>query len=69
MLFRSRQRRRGRIFVVRTNDGLVVKRAGRGDREQWTLVSDNPDKEAWPTLGWPDGAKIVGEVMWVARTL
>ena len=65
----QRQRRRGGIFVVRTNDGLVVKRAGRDARGRWTLVSDNPDKRAWPTLDWPDSAEIIGEVRWVARTL
>ena len=63
------QRRRGGIFVVRADDGLVVKRADRDGRGRWALVSDNPDKRAWPTLDWPDGAEIVGEVRWVARTL
>ena len=40
-----RQRREGRIFVVRTEDGLVVKRAG-----GWQLVSDHP---RWPDAPWP----------------
>ena len=40
-----RQRREGRIFVVRTEDGLVVKRA-----DGWQLVSDHP---RWPDAPWP----------------
>ena len=39
-----RQRREGRIFVVRTEEGLVVKRAGKGTGG-WQLVSDHP---RWP---------------------
>ena len=31
---------------------------------QRDLVSDNPDKDAFPTLVWPDGAILVGEVRW-----
>ena len=65
----QRQRRPGGIFVVRAGDDLVVKRADRDARGRWTLVSDNPDKRTWPTLDWPNSAKIVGEVRWVARTL
>ena len=36
-----RQWREGRIFVVRTEEGLVVKRAGK-DTAGWQLVSDHP---------------------------
>ena len=64
----SRRRRIGRIFVVRTNDGLVVKRAGKDRAGAWQLVSDNPNKQAWPTVGWPADAPVIGEVKWVART-
>ena len=45
-----RQRRVGHIYVVRTADGLVVKRAGRDLSGAWQLVSDNPDKLTWPNL-------------------
>ena len=61
-----RQLRAGGIFVVRTGDGLVVKRAGRGRDGGWQLCSDNPD---WTPVPWSDDADIVGQVMWTARTL
>ena len=65
---RRGRRRVGRIYVVRTADGLVVKRAGRDVAGAWQLVSDNPNKNVWPTRPWPPGAEIVGEVKWAART-
>ena len=64
----SRQRRVSRIFVVRTEDGLVVKRAGKDRADRWQLVSDSPNKRAWPTVPWPDDAPVIGEVKWAART-
>ena len=64
----SRRRRVGRIFVVRTDDGLIVKRAGRDDSGVWQLVSDNSDKHVWPNRPWPADPGIVGEVKWAART-
>ena len=64
----GRRRRVGRIYVVRTADGLVVKRAGRDVAGAWQLLSDNPNKHVWPTRPWPPGAEIVGEVKWAART-
>ena len=60
-----RQRRDGRIFVVRTEEGLVVKRAGKGTGG-WQLVSDHP---RWTDAPWPDDAAIIGEVKWMAREL
>ena len=60
-----RQRREGRIFVVRTEDGLVVKRAGKGTGG-WQLVSNHP---RWPDAPWPSDATIIGEVKWMAREL
>ena len=66
LLDRNRRRRReGGIFVVRTGDGLVVKRAGKGTGG-WRLVSDHP---RWPDAPWPDDAAIIGEVKWMAREL
>ena len=64
----TRRRRAGRIFVVRTDDGLVVKRAGKDRAGAWQLVSDNPNKQTWPTVGWPADAPVIGEVKWAART-
>ena len=50
----ARQRRRaGRIYVIRTDDGLIVKRAAKDADGAWQLVSDNPDKRTWPTRRWP----------------
>ena len=63
-----RSRLVGHIYVVRTDDGLIVKRAGKSRPGNWQLVSDNPDKQEWPTLRWPDHADIIGEVKWAART-
>ncbi len=61
-----RQRREGRIFVLRTEKGLVVKRAGKDTDGGWQLVSDHP---RWPDAPWPDDATTVGEVRWMAREL
>ena len=63
-----RRRIVGRIFVIRTDDGLIVKRAGRSRAANWQFVSDNPDKREWPTLRWPNDAEVIGEVKWAART-
>ena len=62
---RDRTRRRaGRIFVVTTDEGLVVKRLERRGR-QWFLASDHP---SWQPVAWPRGAEVVGEVRWASRT-
>ena len=62
---RTRTRRRaGRIFVVTTDEGLVVKRLERRGR-QWFLASDHP---SWEPVPWPPEAEVVGEVRWASRT-
>ena len=62
---RERTRRRaGRIFVVTTGEGLVVKRLERRGR-QWFLASDHP---SWEPVPWPREAEVVGEVRWSSRT-
>ena len=64
---RARRRRRvGGIFVVRTADGVVVKRAGKDAAGRWLLLSDHP---AWEPAPWPADAEVLGEVKWMARTL
>lgn len=64
---RGRRRwRNGRIFVVLTGDGLVVKRADEGETGERLLASDHP---AWPSVVFPDDADVLGEVRWTARTL
>ena len=60
------RRRDGRIFVLRTDDGLVVKRVSKDEKGRWLVVSDNPD---WPPAPLLYGTDIIGEVRWVARTL
>ena len=62
----ARRRRAGRLYALRTGDGLVVKRAGKGD-DGWLLLSDNPAPEYAP-VPWPADAVILGEVRWMART-
>ena len=64
----SRRRRVGHIYVVRTADGLVVKRVGRDASGVWQLVSDNANKQIWPTRPFPADAVVIGEVKWAART-
>ena len=64
---RSRtQRRNGRIFVVRTAVGMVVKRAVRGEDGSWQLASDH---RAWKPVAFPEDAVILGHVVWTARAL
>ncbi len=64
---RSRTRRRDRqIFVLRTADGLVVKRTAKTGDDGWLLVSDHP---AWAPVPFPDDAVTVGRVVWTARAL
>lgn len=58
--------RDGAIYVVRTNDGLLVKRVAEDSGSGWQLISDNPD---WDPVPWPGGAKVYGEVKWVAKPL
>ena len=62
---RARTRRRaGRIFVVNTAEGLVVKRLGRAGR-RWLLLSDHP---SWEPAPWPREAEVIGEVRWASLT-
>ena len=60
-----RRRRVGRIFVLRTEDGLVVKRAGKDAEGNWRIESEHP---AWPPVLWSDTTEIIGEVRWLGRT-
>ena len=54
--------------MVRTEDGVVVKRLGKDNDGGWLLVSDAGPPE-WPVGAWPDGAELIGEVRWVGREL
>lgn len=62
----QRNRRQGGIFVVRSQDGLVVKRAARDGSGRWLLRSDNPH---WKDQPWPANADLIGEVKWMGREL
>ena len=60
-----KRRREGRVFVLRTEDGLVVKRAGKDAEGNWQIESEHP---AWPPVPWSDTTEIIGEVRWLGRT-
>ena len=64
----ARQHRTNRIYVMCTDDGVIVKRLRKASRN-WCLVSDNKDKAAWPDITMPAQAEIIGQVVWTARTL
>ena len=59
-----RTRRSNHLFVVGTEDGLIVKRLARSGRD-WILSSDNP---GWGPVAWPERGELVGEVVWAARS-
>ena len=63
---KPQDRQEGRIFVVRTGDGLVVKRAGRDESGGWLLLSEHP---SWKPAPWPADAETVGQAVWTARSL
>ena len=65
--FKRRRRLSDHIFVLRTADGVVVKRLARNGGTGWVLVSDN-DSPDWPDTPWPDEAELIGEVKWMAQT-
>lgn len=58
----KRRRQSGRIYALRTGDGLVVKRLHKKNR-RWQLVSDNPD---WKPVPWDQEVELIGEVVWAA---
>ncbi len=60
-----REPQEGRIYVMRTEEGVVVKRLRLDEAGNWEVVSDNPE---WPSVPLRYGAEIVGEVRWSAVT-
>ena len=62
---KRREPQDGRIYVMRTEDGLVVKRVGRDAEGDWHIESEH---SAWPPVPWSDTTEIIGEVRWAART-
>ena len=61
----STELREGGVFVLRTPDGLVVKRL-RLECPGWVLVSDNP---GWEPVPLDADALVVGEVRWAGGFL
>ena len=55
----------GRIFAVRSDDGLQIKRLAH-ENHDWLLASDN---ERYKPVRWPREAEVIGQVMWTGRTL
>ena len=56
--------RNARIYVMRTEEGLVVKRV-KQNAQGWWLMSDNP---TWAPLFLSEDTDIIGEVRWLGRT-
>ncbi len=59
------QRRSGHIYVMRTADGIVVKRL-KHEAGRWLLKSDHPE---WDSTDWKDDIELIGEVCWMSRIL
>ena len=62
---KRREPQEDRIYVMRTEEGLVVKRLERDELGRWEARSDNPD---WETVPLNYDTEIIGEVRWAART-
>ena len=62
---KRRDPHQGRIYVMRTEDGLVVKRLGLDEEGRWEIRSDSPD---WRITPMSPGTEIIGEVRWSAVT-
>ena len=62
---KRREPHEDRIYVMRTEEGLVVKRLGLDEEGRWEIRSDCPDWRATPMS---PGTEIIGEVRWAART-
>ena len=60
------RQRDGQIFVLRTAEGLVVRRAVKVGDDGWRLESDHPDCES---VAFPEDAVILGRIVWMARAL
>ncbi len=65
--YQRTRRRSNRIFVVRSDDLVLIKRLVKDRHGEWLLVSDN-NKEYKP-VPWPREAVVIGQVMWTGRTL
>ena len=55
-----------RIFVLRTDNGLIVNRVKQGPGGDWIL---SYDQVSWPDVPWPTDAETFGQVVWTGRFL
>ena len=55
----------GRIYVMRNEDGLIVKRVEHRPQYGWLLISDNI---LWRTIPMSEATDIIGEVLWSVVT-
>ena len=62
---KRREPHEDRIYVMRTEEGLVVKRLGLDEEGRWEIRSDSPD---WQSTLMSHGTEIIGEVRWSAVT-
>ena len=60
----SEKRRSEHIYVVMIENELIVRRAMWNNKGGWLLVSDNPDKESFPTRVWRGDEHVVARVVW-----
>ena len=51
-----------RLLLLRTDEGLVIRRAAEGEHGAQIMRSDNP---AWTDALLPEGQQIIGRVRWV----
>ena len=63
---KRREPHEDRIYVMRTEEGLVVKRLGLDEEDRWELRSDSPD---WRVTPMSHGTEIIGEVRWYGVTV
>ena len=62
-----RRRHKGGMFVIQTSDGMVVKHTGKDKEGNWLLANDNDKK--YPSMPWPQGARVLGQVIWVGSMM
>ncbi len=62
---KRKQLQPGRIFVIRTEDGIVIRRAEKDETGNWMLKSDHPGCEPEPSRG----SVVIGEVRWMAKKI
>ena len=55
-----------RVYVLWTEDGVVVKRMVRHEGFGWVLMSDNP---LWVPMPMGEEVQVIGEVRWSCRKL